>query len=104
MQPYKYFAISALVFFGLANWIVLSRSFSKRWSGWRRRNDVPQDRTGPGLILAMCLCAVLTMLAMGWVRESARAYNGYLIYGVMKLSDEQDTYRPTTWSAHPPNE
>ena len=31
----------------------------------------------------MCLCAVLTMFSMGWVRESARAYNGYLIYGVM---------------------
>jgi hypothetical protein len=34
------------------------------------------------------------MFSMGWARESARAYNGYLIYGVMKLSDEQPTYRP----------
>jgi len=31
---------------------------------------------------------------MGWVRISARAYNGYLIYGVMKLSDERATYEP----------
>ena len=40
----------------------------------------------------MSLCAILTMLSMGWVRESARAYNGYLIYGVMKLTDERPTY------------
>jgi hypothetical protein len=52
----------------------------------------------------MCLCAVLTMLSMGWVRESARAYNGYLISGVIKLSDEQRTYRPKTLSVQPSNE
>jgi hypothetical protein len=38
---------------------------------------------------------------MGWVRESARAYNGYLIYGVMKLSDEQKTYGTAPSPAHP---
>jgi hypothetical protein len=42
----------------------------------------------------MSFCAILTMLSMGWVRESARAYNGYLIYGVMKLTDERPTYEP----------
>ena len=52
------------------------------------------DRANRSLILAMCFCAVLTMISMGWVRESARAYNGYLIYGVIKLSDEEPTYRP----------
>ena len=93
MQPYKYFALSALVFFGLTNWVFLSRSFSKRWSAWQDLADVPLDRRSPKLVLAMCLCAFLTMLSMGWARESARAYNGYLIYGVMKLSDEQPTYR-----------
>jgi cytochrome bd ubiquinol oxidase subunit I len=94
MQPYKYFAIAALVCFGLINWIVLSRSFSQRWSAWRDSTDVGLDRANPSLILAMCFCAVLTMISMGWVRESARAYNGYLIYGVIKLSDEEPTYRP----------
>jgi cytochrome bd ubiquinol oxidase subunit I len=29
---------------------------------------------------------------MGWVRETARAYNGYLIYGQMSFSDERSTY------------
>jgi cytochrome bd ubiquinol oxidase subunit I len=101
MQPFKYLAISALVFFGLTNWIVLSRSFSTPWAAWRQSTDARADRTGPGLIFAMCLCAVLTMLSMGWVRESARAYNGYLIYGVMKLSDEQKTYGTAPSPAHP---
>jgi hypothetical protein len=32
------------------------------------------------------------MLSMGWVRETARAYNGYLIYGVTTLGDERSTY------------
>jgi cytochrome bd ubiquinol oxidase subunit I len=94
MQPYKYFAISALVFFGLSNWIVLSASFSRRWSAWRYDTDLPPDRTSPTLIMAIGLCAMLTMLSMGWARETARAYNGYLIYGVMRLTDEQPTYQP----------
>jgi len=104
MQPYKYFAISLLVFFGLTNWLLLSRAFSKRWSGWQVIADVPGDRIGPRLVVAVCLCAVLMMLSMGWARETARAYNGYLIYGVMKLSDEEPTYEPAGGSlaAHPP--
>jgi cytochrome d ubiquinol oxidase subunit I len=93
MQPYKYFALSALVIFGFTNWVFLSRSFSQRWSAWQDIANVPPDRRSPRLVLVMCLCAVLTMFSMGWVRESARAYNGYLIYGVMKLSDEEPTYR-----------
>ena len=94
MQPNKYFAIAALFVFGLTNWIVLSRSFSRRWSVAREKSDVAQDRTSPRLLVVMSLCAVLTMMSMGWVRESARAYNGYLIYGVMKLTDERPTYEP----------
>jgi len=94
MQPYKYVALSMLVCFGLTNWVFLCRCFSKRWSAWQDIADVPRDPGAPRLVLAVCLCAVLTMLSMGWVRESARAYNGYLIYGVMKLSDEQPTYQP----------
>ena len=93
MQPYKYFAISTLVFFGLTNWIFLSRSFSRGWSAWRGARNLPQDGSGPTLIIAICLCAALTMLSMGWARESARAYDGYLIYGVMTFADEQPTYQ-----------
>jgi hypothetical protein len=34
------------------------------------------------------------MLTMGWVRETARAWNGYLIYGVMSFDDEESHYLP----------
>jgi hypothetical protein len=37
-------------------------------------------------------CAMVMMLSMGWVRETARAYNGYLIYGVMTFTDEHSAY------------
>lgn len=33
------------------------------------------------------------MLTMGWAREIARAFNGYLIYGQFSLADEQSTYQ-----------
>ena len=32
------------------------------------------------------------MLGMGWVRESARAVDGYLIYGYVSFADERQTY------------
>ena len=35
---------------------------------------------------------MLMMLTMGWARETARAYNGYLIYGQVRLEDERSTY------------
>jgi hypothetical protein len=41
---------------------------------------------------------MLMMLTMGWVRETARAWNGYLIYGVMKLTDETGLYQPENTS------
>lgn len=96
MQPNKYFAISALVLFGFTNWLFLSRSFSKRWPGWRETADVVRDRTSPRVLIAISLCAILMMFTMGWARESARAYNGYLIYGVMTLADERPTYERHT--------
>ena len=92
MQPYKYYAMAVLVSFGLTNWVVLSRSFSGRWSAWRSSAEALRDRLNPRLLIGLSLCAVLTMLSMGWARESSRAYNGYLIYGVMKLSDERSAY------------
>ena len=45
-----------------------------------------------GLMIVIAGCTMVLMLTMGWVRETARAYNGYLIYGVMELSDERRTY------------
>lgn len=92
MQPNKYFAISALVIFGLLNWIVFVRSFGTRPSWWRT-DSAPRDRVNSALLIVAAGCAMLTMLTMGWVRETARAYNGYLIYGVMTFADESSTYR-----------
>lgn len=92
MQPNKYFAISALVFFGLLNWILLLRSFGGRSSWWRTSITREPDRVNPTLLIVVAGCAMVTMLSMGWVRETARAYNGYLIYGQMSFSDERSTY------------
>jgi hypothetical protein len=46
------------------------------------------------LLVALSLCAMLMMLTMGWARETARAYNGYLIYGVMSFEQEAALYQP----------
>ena len=92
MQPNKYFAIAALVFFGLLNWILFLRSFAGRSSWWKTELANGQDRTSQKLLIMIAGCSMLTMLSMGWVRETARAYNGYLIYGEMKFSDERSTY------------
>jgi cytochrome d ubiquinol oxidase subunit I len=93
MQPYKYFAIAGLVFFGLLGWLyfVGSLSGSLPWS----RDEVASltDRMRPTLLIGLALCAMFTMLTMGWVRETSRAYNGYLIYGVMSFDDERAHYR-----------
>jgi hypothetical protein len=95
MQPNKYFAVAALVIFAFVNWILFLRSFGGRSSWWRTPTRV-WDRRNPALLMAVAGCAMLTMLSMGWVRETARAYNGYLIYGLMTLSDEQSTYERQT--------
>ncbi len=94
MQPNKYFAISALVFFGLLNWIILVHSFGGRSS--EGRISLSHDRVNPTLLIIVAGCAMITMLSMGWVRETARAYNGYLIYGQMSFSDERSTYERHT--------
>lgn len=92
MQPNKYFAIAALVFFGLLNWILFLRSFAGPASWWTTAIASGQDRGSHKILIAVALCAMLTMLSMGWVRETARAYNGYLVYGVTTLEDERSTY------------
>lgn len=93
MQPNKYIAIAFLVLFGLLNWIYFYRSFSGRPLWWQAKPDPTPDRLSPKLLIALSVCAMLMMLTMGWARETARAWNGYLIYGVMTLADERPTYR-----------
>jgi cytochrome d ubiquinol oxidase subunit I len=92
MQPNKYLAIAALVSFGLLNWILFLRSFAGRASWWKTGGASGQDRASQKILIAIAGCAMLTMLSMGWVRETARAYNGYLVYGVTTLGDERSTY------------
>ena len=93
MQPNKYFAIAALVFFGLLNWILFLRCFFAGPASWWETGVLHgQDRANQKILIAIAGCAMLTMMSMGWVRETARAYNGYLVYGVMTLADERATY------------
>jgi cytochrome d ubiquinol oxidase subunit I len=95
MQPNKYAAIAALVLFGLLNWLYFFRSFSSPAPWWRIKDAQSPDRRKPTLLIALSLCAMLMMLAMGWARETARAWNGYLIYGAMTFDDEASHYRPS---------
>ncbi|MCC2641391.1 MAG: Cytochrome bd-type quinol oxidase subunit 1-like protein [Nitrospira sp.] len=92
MQPNKYFAIAFLVLFGLLNWTYFFRSFWGPFPWWQSGPTGRQDRVTPTLLIALSLCAMLTMLTMGWARETARAYNGYLIYGEISFEDERSTY------------
>lgn len=92
MQPNKYFAIAALVLFGLLNWILFLRSFAGPASWWKTGAAGSHDRANQRILIVIAGCAMLTMLSMGWVRETARAYNGYLIYGYVSFADERPTY------------
>jgi hypothetical protein len=105
MQPNKYFAIAFLVLFGLLNWIYFLRAFSQRIVWWQTTTEDRDDQWSPRLLIALSFCAMLMMLTMGWSRETARAYNGYLIYGQMTLEDERATYqRPARPSPAAPEE
>ena len=96
MQPNKYFAIAGLVIFGVMNWVYFLRSFV---GGTRAPLDSPvvtqldrPDRWTPKLLILLAVCSIAIYLTMGWVRETARAWNGYLIYGEISFEDEQPTY------------
>ncbi|HBP89606.1 MAG TPA: cytochrome ubiquinol oxidase subunit I [Nitrospirales bacterium] len=96
MQPYKYFALSGLVIFGFGNWLYSLQAFGQMppHTGYSHT-----PRTGRGMAATLISLAGLTMiilLSMGWVRESARAVNGYLIYEVMRLEDEKSTYQSSS--------
>jgi cytochrome d ubiquinol oxidase subunit I len=86
MQPNKYFAIAFLVFFAFANAVYFFRFLAVGASFGQT------DRCTPSLLIALALCSALMILTMGWSRETARAANGYLIYGHLSLEDERPTY------------
>jgi cytochrome bd ubiquinol oxidase subunit I len=93
MQPYKYFALSGLVIFGFVFWLYALRVLV-------HRRDVPiwnaasgANRRMASFLVTLAGLTMISLLAMGWVRESARAVNGYLIYDVMRLKDEESTYQ-----------
>ncbi len=92
MQPNKYFAMAFLVLFGLLNWAYFFRSFHLGTPWWEIESESNSDRLSPKLLVALSLCAIVIMLTMGWVRETARAYNGYLIYGEISFEEERSTY------------
>jgi cytochrome bd ubiquinol oxidase subunit I len=87
MQPNKYFAVAFLIMFGTVNLLYFVRSF--RGDPGTIRSG---DRAAPALLIVVAVCTALIMLAMGWARETARASNGYLIYGHFRLDDERPTY------------
>lgn len=89
MQPNKYIAIAFLVVFGFFNLIYFLRSIWKK-GDWKGQESA--DRLAPSLLIGLSFISILMMLGMGYVRETARASNGYLIYGEIRLSDERATY------------
>ena len=63
-----------------------------------RRNDftlAQKDRSTPSILIALALCSALIIVVMGWTRDTARAANGYLIYGHFALQDEHGYIRRT---------
>ncbi|BCA55967.1 hypothetical protein W02_31070 [Nitrospira sp. KM1] len=90
MQPNKYFALSFLFAFGLVNSICSIRAL-RQSHGLQDYPQPPCIRT-TSILLAISVCSIVIMLTMGWTRETARAYNGYLIYNQFSLGDERNTY------------
>lgn len=93
MQPYKYFALSGLVVFGFGNWLYALLAVWRSRPGLMVGPASGATRPMASLLMSLAGLAMISMLAMGWVRESARAVNGYLIYDVMRLNDERSTYQ-----------
>lgn len=95
MQPNKYLAAATLVMMGLVSFIYYLASLR----GMRREEDKTKplraDRTAPRLLIALAVLSICIYLVMGYSRETARASNGYLIYGMIRLADERPTYDGT---------
>jgi cytochrome bd ubiquinol oxidase subunit I len=87
MQPHKYIAGGALVVFGMVNWVYYVRWFRSRQPG--ARGSTP----AASLLIVLAILSIVMYLAMGWVRETGRAMDGYLVYGKTRIHDEAPTYR-----------
>ena len=77
----RFFALAFIVVFGLMNWLYFFRSFASRVPWWQAQGSTLREAASPGLLITLSFCSMLMMLTMGWARETARAYNGYLTYG-----------------------
>lgn len=100
MQPYKYIALAFCVVFGFVNWTLLLRWFP--WKGVEAPgSDAGWGRRQADLLLVMALTTVALLLTMGWVRETARASDGHLIYDYISFSDEEATYGTSGAEAGP---
>ena len=86
MQPFKYFAIATLIVFGAFNWLYFLRA------GGLRPVSGARAIFPARLLVTLAVLALSIYLAMGWSRETARAANGYLLYGAITLGDERPTY------------
>ncbi|TAK00095.1 MAG: hypothetical protein EPO39_15990 [Candidatus Manganitrophaceae bacterium] len=95
MQPNKYFAASVLVFVGLVSWIYFLAAYRGMGTGEGRAEPIRPDRSAPRMLIGLAVLSILIYLVMGYSRETARATNGYLIYDMVRLSDEQQTYQGT---------
>lgn len=100
MQPHKYIAIAVLLAVGLSSLIYFLIAFRGRiFTGLRKGEPKETGRAAPFLLISLAVLSILIYLTMGWIRETARASDGYLIYGMIRLEDERPTYGP---SAAPP--
>jgi len=82
MQPHKYIAMGVLIALGILNYgfYLGAFRFKKVWGGG---GAFPQL-----LLILLGAFAILSMLNMGYARESARS--PYLIYGKMTIEDETE--------------
>lgn len=98
MQPNKYIALALLILLGLFNLVYFIRAFPWRRIWEQDRWEGPAGRPAPYLLISLAVLSIMIYLSMGWVRETARASNGYLIYGMVRLEDERATYSPSAFA------
>ena len=102
MNPNKYLAATVLVTLGLCSLVYYFASLRRSGAPEAQARPIRPDRSAPAMLIALALIAMLTYLTMGWSRETARASNGYLIYGMVRLADERPTYQGTAFAQKKP--
>ena len=95
MQPNKYLAATSLVVMGAVSFIYYLASLRGMRTQEERTEPIRADRTAPKLLITLAFLSICIYLVMGYSRETARASNGYLIYGMIRLADERPTYQGT---------